>query len=41
MRWVNCKYCKYNESGECRNPKSENYKYPVSKIPKDGCSEGV
>lgn len=41
MRWVKCRWCKYNEGGDCRNPKSDNYKLDVRDVPHDGCEDGV
>jgi len=41
MRWIKCRWCKYNEGGDCRNPDSEHYKRDVRDVPGDGCSDGV
>ena len=36
-----CKWCNYNEGGDCSNPKSDYYKTDVRDIREGGCEDGV
>jgi len=36
-----CKWCKYNEAGDCANNKSDHYKEDCRDVRGGGCDDGV